>query len=178
MRSEVRLELKRDDDGAVDSATVTWGQNKPVIEGFIIQLVMVMGLAGLVLLFVVPLLGLLMFAGAGAAFWMAVRLPATPRALVFMGDGRIIAPHGMVHHPSRIVLRARQDDVVSFEVRPMSREKDALSEVVLVTELGDLVRVSNNMDDEDAFKVSVTLTRALNAMRNDTLGVSSSVVPA
>lgn len=166
MRSEIRLDFERDDD-AIVSATASWGENKRTLEQGAISGVGVLAVAGLMVLLFVPFLGLLLFAGAGGLFLVAVHAPQNPRAIVFKSDGRMLTPHGIANYDGARVLRARQDDVVSFEAKPMRGKKDeeVLSEVVLVTELGDLVRLSHNMDEEDAFKVAVTLTRALDAMR-------------
>lgn len=170
---DVEVRYDRDDVGRIIRAGVSWGETRPSIEQFAIS-----GALGSVFLLIVGvfysptlLMGLV---GLAACIYVLFWLPPEVRALYFTNDGRMLTPFGIFYASQLQQISGHHDHIVSIEAR-MQRDQparngerwEAMFEVLLISDGGDLIHLSRNCHESDALRVAAQLTRALVAIRGE-----------
>lgn len=132
-----------------------------------------------------PLAAFVLFCGVLVLFWSGNPLvlllgglflfwtirymigPLPKRAVIFKRDGTVLVPHGTPEGKKWRSMKARQPDIVSFEIGPArsGMQQDWTSSVQFVTKTGRTATVSCLLHREEAREVVVGLNMALAEMR-------------
>ncbi|MBZ0149383.1 MAG: hypothetical protein K8F62_17850 [Pseudorhodoplanes sp.] len=162
-----------DDDGNLVAAGYEWGE-PDVARMLVAMAVFVAGLLATLFgldLLKTNILGIPPLAVGLATFWIAGKLYLhrfRPRSLVFEADGKMSAPRRLPgfwrpfyeisgHHDQVAAIGVVQDD------RDDGKGKEHKTAIYFRS--GKIVRVTNPVHQDDAHKVAVQLTAALEALR-------------
>ena len=163
-------------NGTIEAIGLEWTEeaswrraNMPVMLATGIPIAFGMLWAGYVMLVwgMGPWLLLLDAAFVGATiFYLFGRLPH--RTVLLRRDGKVGVPHGLPDEKGGKFLKARQPDIIGFEIGPAYGHvgyRDWTSKVLAVTSTGGTVTISRYLHREEAREVVVGLNLALREMR-------------
>lgn len=93
----------------------------------------------------------------------------TPRSMIFHRDGRVEMPSGFPYHPQFLEMSQPHGEIVSIEARvaPWQLPQNPFRhDVAVYRRDGDIVHVARLLRADEAHKVAVQLSLALNDMRS------------
>jgi len=178
----------RDENGNLQEFGVYWTEGRVGLEQFASFVVCVLCLAGLGATAVgfatwTPATGVPIGVFGGVAVFLiwggwellklCFRMPGRKRELTFSRDGTIYAPFGMAAYPSEwVYVTGHHADIVSIEARqfafPEGQRKPWYAHgVTIYKRNGQMTHVAKHLEQEEAHRLAVNLTQALEAMREE-----------
>lgn len=176
---------RREADNTLAATGVEWTEHREWISNVLMAFASVCALLSIFTLVGV----MLMSAGAGGSgpwwipalmtlalwsplwWWPRLQFEGKPRQLSFERDGSMPAPLGFALWPRRFrSVSGHHGEIVSIEARQIANQRDAqltayTHGVAIIKRNGDIVYVAAHLHPDNAMKVAVQLTLALNDMR-------------